>query len=172
MTTTEPLIIESLVGKTSVYRGTSCSRRSACGPNENLKERLSWFLVWYCLPIVRWNSNWGDSIFAKFYNFRSYGMSPQKWSCFSCSLFAWHIGHAAQAGIITCYGYFPMKRSQTYPANRDSGLRRSGLLRHTWTCNFFVGCSVRRAKLEHLTHNSVGDQSMDLYQTGGRIIWK
>ena len=27
--------------KTSVYRGTRGSRRSACGPNENLKERLS-----------------------------------------------------------------------------------------------------------------------------------
>ena len=29
--------------KLSVYRGTRGSRRSACGPNENLKERLSFW---------------------------------------------------------------------------------------------------------------------------------
>ena len=39
--TVGPLIIESLLAKTSVHRGTQGSKRSACGPNKSLKERLS-----------------------------------------------------------------------------------------------------------------------------------
>ena len=51
-TTVRPLIIESFQAqKTSVYRGTRGSRRSACGPNGNLKERLS-FCRYYPASLV------------------------------------------------------------------------------------------------------------------------
>ena len=72
--------------KTSVYRGSRGSRRSACGPNENLKERLS-ICRYYPASLVNfsyvicqlWNkkSNVGDSILAKFNNYRSYGNTNQ-----------------------------------------------------------------------------------------------
>ena len=38
--------------KTSVYRGTWGSRRSACGPNENLLERLSFCRYYPACPVI------------------------------------------------------------------------------------------------------------------------
>ena len=62
--------------KTSVYRGTGGSRRSACGSNENMKVRLSscsgfCSYVIYSLRHTKWNC--GDWILAIFNKYRSYG---------------------------------------------------------------------------------------------------
>ena len=78
--------------KTSVYRGTLGSPRSVLGPNEILKEQLS-FCRHYLSSLVFVNlvgstvggisncqkefSNCGDSILAKFKNYQSYG-APER----------------------------------------------------------------------------------------------